>query len=175
MSSMERELELEDERVTERRYAEQLRKDERNRPRPRSWTGTKVPQLPDAVVGRFVGRVALRSPDELLGRRNDFYIGEKHTNVDGVEVYSWSAPIACSFYRKNHQHDAHTGLGELCADAVVIRSFRHVNGQIVEFADDSGLRRSTASVSQAGADNTHGPEACRSAPEAPSHYAPGSI
>jgi DNA helicase II / ATP-dependent DNA helicase PcrA len=136
MSSMERELELEDERVTERRYAEQLRKDERNKPRPYSWTRTKVPQLPDAVVGRFVGRVAKGSPDELLGWRNDFYIGEKHTNVDGVEVYSWSAPIACSFFRKNHQHDAYKDLGELCADVVVIRSFRHANGQIVDFADD---------------------------------------
>jgi DNA helicase II / ATP-dependent DNA helicase PcrA len=136
MSAMERELELEDERVTERRYAERLHKDERNAPRPYFFAGTKVPQLPDATVGRFVGRVALRSPDELLGRRNDFYIGEKHTNVDGVEVYSWSAPIACSFFRKNHQHDAYKGLGELCADAVVIRSFRHVNGQIVDFADD---------------------------------------
>ena len=136
MSSMERELELQDESVTERRYAEQLRKDERNKPRPYSWTGTKVLQLPDAAVGRFVGRVALRSPDELLGWRNDFYIGEKHTNVDGVQVYSWSAPIACSFFRKNHQHDAYKDLGELCADAVVIRSFRHVNGKIVDFADE---------------------------------------
>jgi DNA helicase II / ATP-dependent DNA helicase PcrA len=136
VSSIERELELQDERVTERRYAEQLRKDERNRPRPYFFAGTKVPQLPDAVVGRFVGRVALRDPDELLGQRNDFYLGEKHTNVDGVEVYSWSAPIACSFFRNNHRHDAYEGLGELCAGAVVIRSFRHVNGQIVDFADD---------------------------------------
>lgn len=129
------ELELENERVTERRYAEKLVADEKAMPRPHSFTGTTVQKLPHAIVGRFVGRVALRNPDEDGAR--DFYIGERHTRVDGVEVYSWSAPIACSFYRRNHQHNAYRGLGDLCADAVVIRSFRHEGGKIAGFADDA--------------------------------------
>jgi DNA helicase IV len=74
----------------------------------------------------------------MLGGRNDFYIGERHTNVDGVEVYSWKNPIACTFYRKNHQHDGKLDLGDLCSDVVVIRSFGHgSNGQISDFEDDN--------------------------------------
>jgi DNA helicase-2/ATP-dependent DNA helicase PcrA len=136
MTTAEHDLELEDERTSERRYAEQLRKKEATRPRPHSWTGRKVPLPPDLPIGEFVGRVALHNPDELLGQRKDFYIGEKHATVDGVEVFSWTAPIACSYFRRNHQHDSYQDLGQLCADVAVIRSFRHEGGQITEFADD---------------------------------------
>jgi DNA helicase II / ATP-dependent DNA helicase PcrA len=136
MSTAERDPELEDERTSERRYAEQLRKKEATRPRPFSWTGRKVPIPPDLPIGEFVGRVAKHNPDELLGQRKDFYIGEKHATIDGVEVYSWTAPIACSFFRRNHQHDSYPYVGQLCADVAVIRSFRHEGGQIADFADD---------------------------------------
>jgi DNA helicase IV len=136
MSPAERHVELEDERTSERRYAEQLRKKEATKPRPYSWTGTKAPLPPHFPIGEFVGRVALHNPDELLGQRKDFYIGEKHATVDGVEVWSWTAPIACSYFRRNHQHDSYQDLGRLCADVAVIRSFRHDGGQIADFADD---------------------------------------
>jgi DNA helicase IV len=136
MTTAERDLELADERTSERQYAEQLRKKEATRPRPYSWTGRKVPEPPKLPIGELVGRVALHSPDELFGERKDFYIGEKHATVDGVEVYSWTAPIACSFFRKNHRHDSYTWVGQKCADVTVIRSFRHEGGQISDFADD---------------------------------------
>ena len=57
-------------------------------------------------------------------------------DVDGIEVFSWTAPIACSFYRQNHRHEAYNGLGQLCDDVAVIRSFVHRNGQIIDFTDD---------------------------------------
>jgi len=136
MTAAERHLELEDERTNERRYAEQVRRKEATRPRPYSWTGRKVPEPPKLPIGELVGRVAVHSPDELLGQRKDFYIGEKHATVDGVEVYSWTAPIACSFFRKNHRHDSYPWVGQKCADVTVIRSFRHEGGQIADFADD---------------------------------------
>ena len=136
MTSNDHELEIQDERVTERQYAEQVRRNERNRPRPPSWTGTKVPDPPAAVSGEFAGRVALRNPDDMLGERRDFYLAERHANVDGVEVYSWNAPIACAFYRCNHRHDAFPGIQGLCADVVAIRSFSHSKGEIDDFEDD---------------------------------------
>jgi DNA helicase IV len=135
MTTGERDLELADERTSERQYADQLRK-KITRLGPPSWTGRKVPDPPKLPIGELVGRVAVHSPDELLGQRKDFYIGEKHATVDGVEVYSWTAPIACSFFRKSHRHDSYPWVGQKCADVTVIRSFRHEGGQIADFADD---------------------------------------
>ena len=137
MNEKERELELQDERTAEKRYGEQLRKNARDQPRPQSFTGWKVARLPDVPPGHFVGRVALMKPDAVVtGERSDFYIGEKHATVDGVEVCSWTAPIACLYFRQNHQHTAKNGLADLCDDVAVIRSFSHVNGRIVKFVDD---------------------------------------
>ena len=138
MSSPDYELEVEDERLMENRYEAKLREDERNRPRPGSFTDRRFSDRTPPPIGRFAGRVSLRSPDAMLGGRHDFYIGERHANVDGVEVYSWENPIACTFFRENHQHDGKLDLGDLCADVVVIRSFGHSsNGQISDFEDDS--------------------------------------
>lgn len=96
-----------------------------------------MPDPPKVPDGRLVGRVALTKPDRVLtGARNDFYIAEKHATVDGVEVYSWTAPIACCFFRRNHQHTSKNGLGDLCRDVAVVRSFSHVNGRIDGFVDD---------------------------------------
>jgi DNA helicase IV len=136
MTTAERDLELEDERTSERQYAEQLRKKEATRPRPNRWSDRKVPEPLKLPIGELVGRVAVHSPDDMFGERKDFYIGEKHATVDGVEVYSWTAPIACSFFRKNHRHDSYPWVGQKCADVTVIRSFRHQAGQIADFADD---------------------------------------
>jgi len=136
MSSNDHELVIEDERVTERQYAEKVRKSETSRPRPPSWTGRKVPDLPSAVSGELAGRIALRGPDEMLGERRDFYLAEKHANVDGVEVYSWNAPIACAFYRRNHRHEAFPGIRGLCADVVAVRSFSHYRGEIDDYQDN---------------------------------------
>ena len=137
MNEKERELELQDERTAEKRYGEQLRKNARDQPRPHFFAGKKAPNRPDVPPGHLVGRVALSKPDDVItGDRNDFYVGEKYVKVDGVEVYCWTNPIACLYFRQNHQHNSRNHLGELCEDVAVIRSFRHVNGHIVEFADD---------------------------------------
>jgi len=138
---MRKDLELEDERIAEKRYAEKLRQKASKAspyqgPASTFWTKSGVPKPPKIPVGELVGRVALANPDDMLGNRNDFYIGEKHVDLDGIEVFSWTAPIACSFYRQNHRHEAHNGLGQLCDDVAVIRSFVHRNGQIVDFTDD---------------------------------------
>ena len=136
MSSQDHELVIEDERVTERRYAEEGWERQRTRPRPPSWTGRRVPDPPAAVSGEFAGRVALRNPDDMLGERRDFYLAEKHANVDGVEVYSWNNPIACAFYRRNHRHDSFPGIRGLCEDVVAVRSFSHSKGEIDDYQDN---------------------------------------
>jgi hypothetical protein len=137
MKQSDKELELQDERTAEKRYGEQLRKDAHAQPMPYSFTGTKVPEPPKVPDGHLVGRVALMMPDEdVTGSRNDFYIAEKHARVDGVEVFSWTAPIACSFFRRNHQHTSKNLLGPLCRDVAVIRSFSHTNGHLDGFVDD---------------------------------------
>jgi len=130
MSSNSKASDLENERAAEKRYAKKVRSEAQK-------LAMKRPaQAPNLPIGELFGRVALSNPDAMLCGRNDFYIGERHTNVDGVEVYSWAAPIACTFYRQNHQHSAHEGLGQLCDDVAVIRTFTHSKGRIHDFTDD---------------------------------------
>lgn len=128
---------LENERVAEKRYAKKVRSEAQKQVmKASSWAGHGPARAPNLPIGELFGRVALSKPDSMLFGRNDFYIGERHTNVDGVEVYSWAAPIACTFYRQNHQHSAYEGLGQLCDDVAVIRTFTHSKGRIHDFTDD---------------------------------------
>lgn len=135
MSTTRKDLELEDERTAEKRYAKTLQ-DKANRPLtyagPRNglWTGTGLPARPKTPVGELAGRVALTGPDHyVLDGASDFYIGEHHAELDGVEVFSWTAPIACTFYRGTRHH-------KLCDEVAVIRTMVRRNGQIVDFSDD---------------------------------------
>jgi DNA helicase-2/ATP-dependent DNA helicase PcrA len=164
-ATSDREVELENERLTERRYAMQLDRDFSRLPKSTSFTGRKVPDLPPAPRRELVGRVALRDSDDvMLAGRNDFYLAERHATVDGVEVYSWSAPIACVYFRKNHRHEGREGLGEMCAGAVVLRSFGHTDGQISDFADD---------VLSSDAATPPFPALGLVIPRAPKHHLPG--
>lgn len=135
MSTKRKDLELEDERTAEKRYAKKLReKTSRpvtyDGPRNLSWTRDGLPRPRQVPIGELVGRVALQAPDHwVLDGGDEFYIGEKHLDLDGVEVFSWAAPIACTFFRGTNHH-------KLCDDVAVIRSFVHRNGQIVDFTDD---------------------------------------
>lgn len=136
MRLMRKELELEDERTTEKRYAKALR-DKANRPLaysgPRNglWTGSGVPSRPKVPTGELVGRVALAGPDHyVLDGASDFYIGEKHAELDGVEVFSWTAPIACTFFRGTRHH-------KLCDEVAVVRTMVRRGGQIVDFSDET--------------------------------------
>lgn len=126
---------LDDERAAQKRYAQRVREAARapvkfEGPQNTQWTGDGRPKFPPAPIGYLLGRIALTRSDEMLGNRNDFYIGERHLDLDGVEVFSWAAPVACTFYRGLEHH-------EWCDDVAVIRSFAHKpDGEIEQVADD---------------------------------------
>ena len=134
MPLKEKELELAAEQVAQKRYSQILTAKARQPilvqgPRSNFWTGTGMPAPADMPTGQLVGRVALVTSDPDLGGGSDFYIGEARADIDGVNVYSWAAPVACTFFRGTRHH-------EWCDEVAVIRAFGHRNGQIVDFADD---------------------------------------
>ena len=129
-----KELELADEQVAQKRYSQKLEAKARQpilvqRPRNNFWTGTGMPAPRVMPTGQLVGRVALAISDPDLAGGSDFYIGEARADIDGVDVFSWAAPVACTFFRGTRHH-------EWCDEVAVIRAFAHRNGQIVDFADD---------------------------------------
>src|SRR6516162_6345014 len=130
----EKELEVADEQVAQKRYSQKLEAEARQpitvqAPRNDFWTGTGMPAPRVTPAGQLVGRVALAISDPDLARGSDFYIGQARADIDGVDVFSWAAPVACTFFRGNRHH-------EWCGEVAVIRAFAHRNGQIVDFADD---------------------------------------
>jgi DNA helicase-2/ATP-dependent DNA helicase PcrA len=133
MSEQQKILDLEDERYRERRYKEVLAERERSvsiadGPASGGWTGTGSPEK--RVYGKtFVGRVSLVKPDDLFGA--EFYIGETYAVVDGINVFSWATPIACTFYQGTDHHD-------LCPDVGALRVFRRdkSKGEIADFVDE---------------------------------------
>jgi DNA helicase-2/ATP-dependent DNA helicase PcrA len=130
----EKELELADEQAAQKRYSQKLEAKAQQpvvvqRPRNNLWTGTGMPASRVMPTGQLVGRVALATPDPDLDGGSDFYIGEARADIDGVNVYSWAAPVACTFFRGTRHH-------AWCGEVAVIRAFAHRNDQIVDFADD---------------------------------------
>ncbi|MEO3748401.1 hypothetical protein [Plantactinospora sp. B5E13] len=128
-------LDLEDERTAQRRYRRVVR-DRASQPvthqgpRNNFWTGTGLPQNSVMPFGALVGRVALRQPHpDLFAGGNDFYIGETYAKLDGVHVFSWAAPVACTFFRGSRHH-------EFCEEVAVIRAFEHRGEDIVAFHDE---------------------------------------
>ncbi len=128
--------ELADERAAEKQYSEAMHRRARmpiptEGARNTLWTGTGQVKLPVGGSGRFVGRVALAGPDsEHLDGRSDFYIGDGHYELDGVEVFNWAARVACTFFRGAVHHP-------LCEQVAVIRTYDHTNGGISEFYDEA--------------------------------------
>jgi DNA helicase II / ATP-dependent DNA helicase PcrA len=130
----EKELELADEQVAQKRYSQKLEAKARQpilvqRPRNNLYTGTGMPAPRVMPTGQLVGRVALAISDPDLAGGSDFYIGEARADIDGVDVFSWAAPVACTFFRGTRHH-------EWCGEVAVTRAFAHRNGQIIDFADD---------------------------------------
>lgn len=127
--------ELSNERAAEKRYAAAMEQRARKPlatqgARSTYWTGTGLTKAPRAAFGELVGRVALAGPDQdHLDGGSDFYIGDSHYYLDGVEVFSWAARVACTFFRGADHHD-------LCDRVAVIRTFAHANGVIAEFHDE---------------------------------------
>lgn len=135
MSISAKELELADEQTAQRRYSKELQ-DRAHKskyvvdPTSNPWTRTGMPAGGTAVDGRLVGRVALASPDPDLEGGSDFYIGDVHASFDGIFVYSWAAPVACTFFRGTRHH-------EWCGEVAAIRAFLQRNGQIIDFAEET--------------------------------------
>ncbi|MGC4851412.1 AAA family ATPase [Micromonospora sp. DT15] len=135
MSLGRKQLDLEDERTAQKRYRRKVQA-LASRPithagsRNNFWTGNGLPQSRVMPFGALVGRVALRKPDEeLLNGQCDFYIGEAYANLDGVYVFSWAAPVACTFFRGSRHH-------EFCDEVAVIRAFEHRGDDILDFDDE---------------------------------------
>lgn len=135
MSAKRKDLEVEDERTAQKHYAKVLH-DKASRPSayqgPRNslWTGSGLPKRREIVNGELIGRVALVRPDEdLLDGGSDFYIGETYAEVNGINVFNWTTPIACTFFRGSDHHP-------LCEDVAVVRAFRRQNGQILDYVDE---------------------------------------
>lgn len=133
MKTRDQELELADEQTAQRRYTRELR---RKYGQPRAYQTTRNQvwledgPAPRAVPnGQLIGRVALSRPDPDLGGA-DFYIGAARAAVDGVNVYSWAAPVACTFFRGTRHHP-------WCGDVAVIRSFDLRGDRIVGFHDET--------------------------------------
>ncbi len=135
MSSAKMDLEVEDERTAQKRYAKLLRDRPSaiaayQGPRNSLWTKTGLPPSRRVFSGELFGRVALVRPDDdVLDGGSDYYIGETYADLDGVYVFSWTTPIACTFFRGVDHHD-------LCDDVGVVRAFRSDSGEIIDFADE---------------------------------------
>ncbi|MDT0169736.1 UvrD-helicase domain-containing protein [Pseudarthrobacter sp. BRE9] len=133
-----RELELENERAAQKRYAQKLEEGRQyfssvSGPRNSLWTGTGVRPQPPVFDGQLVGRIALAQPNQIIDGNSEFYIGERHcSDLNGVEVFGWAAPVACTFFRGREHH-------ALCDEVAVVRAFVHRIGEIVDF-DDEKLR-----------------------------------
>src|ERR1700751_4972274 len=105
MSAKRKDLELEDERTAQKQYTKVL--EERARrpsayqgPRNSLWVGGGLPKKREILSGELIGRVALAHPNqELLDGGSDFYIGETYADIDGINVFGWATPIACTFFR----------------------------------------------------------------------------
>lgn len=127
--------EIQDERTAQKQYAKVLR-DRANRPSPYQgprnglWTGSGIPKRREVFKDELIGRVALVQPDEdVLDGGSDFYIGETYANVNGINVFGWTTPIACTFFGGSDHHP-------LCDDVAVVRAFRREDGQIVDLIDE---------------------------------------
>ena len=126
---------LEDERAAERIYRDRRAK-KVNRVRPAfssprnsQWTGNGVVHTPKVDAGELVGRVSLITPHKLINNRTDYYIGTWHDEIEGTQVLSWAAPVACTYYRGTNHH-------QFCELVGAIRAFRHEGSKLVSYEDD---------------------------------------
>lgn len=131
---------LADEQDAERRYREAVRlrrsapvaagratPASRNRARPEG----------DGLVGRIL---LDRTPDYLDAP--EFYIGYRQVDEPGLTVFSWTAPIAATFYQGTGRH-------ELCGRVATRRTFVHRAGSLVDFVDEHDRPTTTAFTGRA--------------------------
>jgi hypothetical protein len=125
---------LESENSYLRRY--QQKADERSRaprsvsdPGTSTWTRTGMPSRASVAVPTLFGRVSVREPDDVYNGRNDFYIGLQHLQVDGIEVFSWAAPVAKNLY-------GFTGGQKFTDEVTVVRSLDIHGNAVRDFYDE---------------------------------------
>jgi hypothetical protein len=133
MNSSETEQVLADERSAEQQYNAFLKERagthvEISMPRNVIMTQDRLPRMNYPDSGQLIGRVRLAGVNDLLDGAEDFYIGTWRGTVNGVEVFNWRAPVACTFYRGRDHH-------ELCDSVVGVRTLGH-DGIIVASFDD---------------------------------------
>lgn len=174
MSLGRRRLDLEDERTVQKRYRGEVqamthRPVMGQAPRHNLLTGSGQPQGRVMPFGALVGRVGLREPEEeLLNGQGDFYIGETYAEFDNVHVFSWAAPVACTFFRGSRHH-------AFCDEVAVIRAFEHRGDDIVDFDDErvcedvpeQPFRKRTLTIPDAPTRTLRRPIPPREAPPAP--------
>lgn len=123
-----------DEDALERRYNEALRSSAGETQRriaeqtANTWTTRSSLSMPRG--GELVGRVALSGPSQDLDGASDFYIGTAYHDGGDYKVFSWTAEIACTYYRKSSSHH------KLCDDVVGVRVLERRNGRIVGVEDE---------------------------------------
>ena len=123
-----------DEAAVEKRYNETLAEKARDLHQrvagqvPNTWTSTTKMDIPRG--GELIGRVALRGPSGDLAGARDFYIGTAHLDGGDFRVFSWTAEVACTYYRKSATHHF------LCDEVAGVRVLAHRGGRIVDYEDE---------------------------------------
>lgn len=135
MSLSESEQILADERSAEKQYDEFLKERAHTpvviaMPRNAIMTNDRMPRTNYPESGQLFGRVRLSSGSETIGGAEDFYIGTSHGDANGVEVFSWRAPVACAFFRGRDHH-------ELCGAVVGVRTLGHEANTVTDFDDEA--------------------------------------
>ena len=136
MSSPEQSRVVADEAALEKQYSKSLAdraaatRSSLNQIERNQWTRGLLLDMPHG--GELIGRVALSEANgEYLDGAKDFYIGSAHHSGNDYEVFSWVAPVACTFYRKSSEHHP------LCDEVVGVRVFAHRGESISDFQDQS--------------------------------------
>ena len=93
------------------------------------WTGTGQGRAPRLPRGPLVGRVALVAPAEDLDGRKEYYIGARRADQDGLLVFSWAAPVACTFFRGVDDHP-------LFDEVLAIRTLVVRDEEVIDVADE---------------------------------------
>lgn len=133
-----------DEDAIERRYVAELEKKAQRvhssiRDVTRNtWTHTAEIEMPRN--GELIGRVSLDEAHPELEGRRDFYIGTAKLSSDDFEVFSWAAPVACTYFRSSSDHH------EYYDQVAAVRVLTHDRGRIADFQDDVMTDSETADL-----------------------------
>ncbi|MBT1192059.1 AAA family ATPase [Rhodococcoides kroppenstedtii] len=81
---------------------------------------------------------------DVLNGRTSFFVGSAYAELPDVEVFNWTAPIACAFFDGADHHD-------LCRTVNRVRTLFYENGEVSTYVDDTGGH--AVEQADAGADN----------------------